>query len=935
MKFLKNPKWLLLVNSLPLLILAYLLYGQYDIIKSLLDEETIALWHKVAIYIGALGAINLIYVLVQTIRKQSVSLWFSILNLILHIGTLYLLLDTRLTPWSIPSWLVTTEPMFYIFTFLMPTIAYWSLLLLDFFTPQAKETNPILSIATTLMIPLSVYFFIQVIAPLWQGASWKYAHHFFSITAVLLAYFFLFFFARSIYILTLKRDFLGKTPKMLGLLILGIILPLIGLIVNQGWHHNTNEGIFGNFSSIWFFIIAFVNGLLLCLPNPNKKGLRLALYLARAVCLTYTLYFFIVFLPFLPLSIVAIFVFGAGFLMLTPLALFIVHIKILIDDFKFLKLYYKPFFLRFNLILAMSVLPLMITFKFVHDRGVLNQALDYVYQPNYEAEGNSIDKGSLKATLLSIEANRGHNSLFSNKQTPYISRYFNYLVLDNLSLSREKEERLVRIFFGKQKEELEETANSSINPEVSIQKYKVESSYNEDEKLWHSWVNLELKCDSISDRSWQLGKYSTSFKLPDNAFISNHYLYIEGKKEMGILAEKKTAEWVFRQIERRRRDPSLLYYKTADEIAFEIFPFSQNEVRKTGIELVHQEPFFLTLDSCKILLGTAGNLQTKSIKTEDFAYLTAEDKARLPIVERKPYLHFLLDCSVNAKGKREELSERLKYSLLKLGKWQETARFSFVGSKSKLSNKATWQKDYLAEELDGGYFVEQAIRRALYQNYQAHSTSYPIFILVTGDSNQAIIGKDFSDLAFTYPERSFFYELKNTDTLVRHSLESQSKLTRGYITLEYLYKTITVRELKLKDGKSLYLPNNAEASFGLTAENEPSLEEKPSSNSLMIAFKMKAMEQYYALHPNEFTNSAWYKLLKASFKSRIMTPQTSYIVVENEAQKAMLKKKQEDVMNGNRNLDLSETRQMSEPSWLLLALLFALTLYFRKRHKEA
>jgi hypothetical protein len=66
-----------------------------------------------------------------------------------------------------------------------------------------------------------------------------------------------------------------------------------------------------------------------------------------------------------------------------------------------------------------------------------------------------------------------------------------------------------------------------------------------------------------------------------------------------------------------------------------------------------------------------------------------------------------------------------------------------------------------------------------------------------------------------------------------------------------------------------------------------------------------------------------------------MTPVTSYLVVENEAQKAMLKKKQEQALSGNKSLDLGEdTQRMSEPRLILLTILLGLILWFREKRKR-
>lgn|GEM_PF-2327450 len=58
---------------------------------------------------------------------------------------------------------------------------------------------------------------------------------------------------------------------------------------------------------------------------------------------------------------------------------------------------------------------------------------------------------------------------------------------------------------------------------------------------------------------------------------------------------------------------------------------------------------------------------------------------------------------------------------------------------------------------------------------------------------------------------------------------------------------------------------------------------------------------------------------------------TSNLALENEAQKAMLKKKQAKVLASNPSLDLGdEVQQMSEPDLLLLSILLLLILWFRR-----
>src|SRR5690606_37013018 len=146
----------------------------------------------------------------------------------------------------------------------------------------------------------------------------------------------------------------------------------------------------------------------------------------------YTFYFFLVFLPFLPLSVVAIIAVGTGFLMLTPLLLFVIHINELSKDFTFLKTLFSKKLITGISVLGFLVIPILITATYLKDKSVLNKTLDYLYSPDYSKQYN-IDKTSLQKTLNVIKQhkNRDRDFLFGS-QIPYLSSYFNWLVLDNL-----------------------------------------------------------------------------------------------------------------------------------------------------------------------------------------------------------------------------------------------------------------------------------------------------------------------------------------------------------------------------------------------------------------------------------------------------------------------------------------------------------------------
>ena len=141
MRNLLNPKWLFIINTLPLVLLYFLFFGQFNIIKTLLDDNSIQLWKSFGFSLGIIGLLNFAYTVYLTLKQKDVSVWYGLLALLCYIPFIYLYgyhLD-KIIPFSVPQWMVSGNIFLYVGTFLMPTLAYSLFILVSHFTPEKKE----------------------------------------------------------------------------------------------------------------------------------------------------------------------------------------------------------------------------------------------------------------------------------------------------------------------------------------------------------------------------------------------------------------------------------------------------------------------------------------------------------------------------------------------------------------------------------------------------------------------------------------------------------------------------------------------------------------------------------------------------------------------------------------------------------------------------
>jgi hypothetical protein len=132
-----------------------------------------------------------------------------------------------------------------------------------------------------------------------------------------------------------------------------------------------------------------------------------------------------------------------------------------------------------------------------------------------------------------------------------------------------------------------------------------------------------------------------------------------------------------------------------------------------------------------------------------------------------------------------------------------------------------------------------------------------------------------------------------------------------------------------------YLQDNAEpAIFPKTSKIDiKELTSHTQERSWVSGLHLHIAEKMTAQYPSE-TQARWLAVVQASFRTQIQCKATSFIALENEAQKQALLAKQKQTLNTTHYLDThdEETRRMDEPAWIWAVLLVGLGVwwYFRR-----
>ena len=935
MRALLSPASIFLTHTLPALVLIFLLGSTIGVVHPLLDAGSIAAWWWAASALAVITIASAAYALVCWRMRRPLGLGYAVAVFLSTTVLLYLAythLDVLL-PFELPLWMVSDDARFWPMRLLTPALAHAIMIMVVLSREEGEHRRPWLDALWAVAIPLTFWAAEAILQPMRVTPRGDVARHVFIVFMIVLVCVFLFFLLRAIYTMVLHRS--STSPwALLYKVPVAILLPVIGLLLNNGelpWAQDfSRHGPFGDLSHPMFYVVALLNGIVVCLPDDVPPKARLLLFLLRSVGYSYVLYFFILFLPLLPFSLAAIIGFGLGFLLLAPIMLFALQTTQLVRDAKFLAGHHPKSRLLGLCVAGVLVIPACITFRYISHRATLMSALDHVHRADLSSDDEAdVDTLALARVLEQVDANRRGRrmDLFAARNTPFFTPYYNWLVLDNLTVSNDNVARLRRIFNLHDPGDRGRRRAPRAPQRGDVHLENIAAKATKDKHgTWRTWVELE-----ITNHGRVQEEYATAFRLPPGCFIGGHYLWIDGHKEPGILAERKAAEWIYQRITRvERRDPSLLRHIGTDRYELLVFPVESGQTRRMGFEVLSKEAGIFSIDSMVVQLGEPLHSAPTTIQGADgWAFVPAHEKLRSPLVVRPSHRHFILDVS-DGNGLDERM-QRLAQAIIDPAR--TTIWITDASAKAVPATK-DWRSIARDHEPSGGCFAGRAVQRILFEHMTQRLGERPLIIICAAELERVEFVVDMTYLDFAMPEEPIVYWQYADGSL--HAAPLASPDRPDYAPTSIM-PDVPVRAWG-RHGASgnlpeAYLRNDSAASIFITnAHYSPHEEAGAYDDRWLNAQTMAGQWMQLQLHP-EAGDAAWRDLVRASFRAQVLMPVTAYIAVENEAQKNALLKKQDEVLNADGALDASEDelQSMSEPGLLLLLIPFGLWVLLRRR----
>ncbi|MDA0321336.1 MAG: MSEP-CTERM sorting domain-containing protein [Verrucomicrobia bacterium] len=965
----RKPVYILWLFALPQLLLLALNVRAYLLVQGEMDSTQ----RVHATIIGLIELALLCYGIglwVFLRRRGRIFSWLpAIPTLLLHIGYLWMLTTWGMSiiPRAASTWMLPeTELLFNQFALIMPAVFYAGVCLIAFRLPFGRGVDAGVSLVALVGIPAGWYLLfavVQTFSP-WQLPELIMVFGFVGSTVIML----LAFVRVLLNLYSWLHDI--RRVRFVLPLIAGVAAPIGGLLLNRAIPFPFD------FQDPKVYIFTILNGLVLLLPFPAGRAPRLLMWTVRVVLLPFTLYFFIVFLPFLPLSIVAMIAAGAGFLILAPTLLFVVHTRQLHEEYKLLAPQVGRWTLLGAFVIGISVLPASYSALAIAHRHALMQAVDLTYSPDFSEARPTINRKFARAALMRLR--RMKDGIY----LPFLSEYYNQLVFEGMVLSDQKMDTVYELLFGAEPD-WEDARRSGIGAEFMPRsgsrrrsagwrdgggaqrpsRNVTLSDLSLTEQHEGNMIRATLTLTMQNEASAQ-AEFRTPIELPDGVLVSGYWLDVEGTRVPGRIFEKKTAAWVYHMIrDTERRDPGLLVYDTYRRLTLSVFPFAAGQQRVTQIEFLYPDcitPVFdigdRRVSGVRPAPDPRGLVRVDTGADQDWLIIPRNAAQALPTTRRTPYLHFIVDASATGSSGWAQMADRIlgvldanpdiQHCRISAANYAHaeltTRRIDRSGVKGALRSRAATQMRF-----EGAFCPERAIKATLLGDREQHRASgprrpgVPVFVALHGENTRPLIVDGLYAFAHLTPDAPHYYIQAAEGQMTQVPFDGGAGRVVGRIPAPapvFEFRTPGRNAVCRAEDVAMVavLPADLAA---LEIFDPASGEFRPVDARTIIAPDApyakgaSAWQQLYATaHHPATLNRERPAIVEQSRASGIMVPLTSYIVVENSAQWAMLKRKENQSLGAHAQLDFDDfVESPVPPSWLLAPVVFLL---MRRRLKK-
>jgi len=932
--FLCTPWSLLWAGLIPQGILALLNLRAWTLVRGEVSAEQAELFAILAGCEALLLAALAVLLVVHRMRKIQLG-WITCIPLFfVHVAYLWLvthymgdLLPREVTRWMLPP----SVFLFSQFTLMMPAVFYFAARVACFPMTNHPLKDIGITAGTVITVPVIWYVGLRMTFGWSRFSGPEIVWILFWVVSTILT---IMAFLRLL-MMTYKWTCSVQRHRWIFILLAGLAMPVAGLALNATIPFPVDL----QYPAI--YVLMLLNAIVLLIPRFERPEWVPRVWLARCAMLPFSLYFFLLFLPFLPLSLPAMFAVGSGFLILAPTFLFAIHVQLLVDEGKQVSAEYGRPRTLLCVVAALALLPGLFTIDALLDRRNLTAAIDAVYTPDTLSQPRISARRAARA-LKRLDADKRGVYL------PFISGAYRKLVFDGMVLQDRKIAEMIAIFTGEPLETTERHRNRDLMfdlwsgwrgtmsdrgvppPPRTVSLQSTDVTHEEQDGMVMATVAL-----TMTNTKRPNAEFITRLELSPGVLVSGYWLDVEGEKKPGRLYEKRAAMWVYHMIrDVTRRDPGLLIYEAPRTLKLNVFPFAANQTRQTGIEFL----FPAGMPASVIVDGRTIDLAPSHVSaaTDPIILGDAESSARVlaipgstsvepTAIVRTPLIHLLIDRSATTneltagewQARLKALEQRLpRDARYHVAAVNHTTRMLTDAPVSFADAHAAVAKITDVKPL-GGIAHHQAIRRgiALWREHPPAVTrqSVPLFLLLTGPDSAPTAIESLSGLEVFTPDVGGYW----TDT--------------GQALTYYDYRTGKAKPAeKLASPKPVLFPISNSARCQLPGQPATLLFHDPtpeltgrrvlSGLASRYAAGTHLWSQWYETVVNPSLLDARYSQLVADSRAAgIMIPVTSFMVVENSAQEEMLKRKHKEATEAKSALDFDEHQESPEPGfWLLL-----------------